>query len=374
MKCLDAADFLKPGPAPEPAAVPAEPHQTAVLLYTSGTTGRPKGVTLTHDNLLSTARSLILRLDARQDDVFVGVLPLFHSFGVTGTVIVPWLLGAEVTYASFVPDRTTDLILRRRATAFLGVPNMFRLLVRSKAPTDALRSLRRAISGGDALPPNIHDAFRQRFGQELLEGYGLTETCAVVCVNVPGESRAGTAGRPIPGTQVRIMGEDGREQPAGIAGEIQVRGPNVTPGYFKRPEENAAAFTTDGWFRTGDRGILDAEGYLTVSGRIKELIIRDGEKIMPREIEEVLGCHPGVVDAAVVGEPDGGRGQAVVAYVVPADPPPSADELRVYCREKLADYKVPRRFVIAPDLPRGTTGKILKRLLQDVPANRPTEP
>src|SRR4029078_4737874 len=180
--------------------------------------------------------------------------------------------------------------------------------------------------------------------------------------------RPGTAGRPIPGTLVRIWGEDGREQPAGSAGEIQVRGPNVTPGYFQRPEEDAAAFTVDGWFRTGDRGSLDPDGYLSVSGRIKELIIRDGEKIMPGEIEEGLGSPPGVVDAAVVGEPDGGRSQAVVAYVVPAYSPPTADELRVYCRKKLADYKVPRRFVIAPDLPRGPTGKILKRLLKEGPA------
>jgi long-chain acyl-CoA synthetase len=368
VNCLDAVNFLKPGPTRDPELPTADPHRTAVVLYTSGTAGRPKGVRLTHDNLLTTARHLIQRLDARSDDIFVGVLPFFHSFGVTGTVIVPWLLGAEVTYTSFVPDRVADLIHHRRATAFLGVPNMFRLLARSKVPNDALRSLRRAISGGDALPSNIHDSFRQRFGQDLLEGYGLTETCAVVCVNVPGESRPGTAGRPIPGTLVRIWGEDGREQPAGSAGEIQVRGPNVTPGYFQRPEEDAAAFTVDGWFRTGDRGSLDPDGYLSVSGRIKELIIRDGEKIMPREIEEVLGCHPGVVDAAVVGEPDGGRGQAVVAYVVPAYSPPTADELRVYCREKLADYKVPRRFVIAPDLPRGPTGKILKRLLKEGPA------
>jgi long-chain acyl-CoA synthetase len=195
----------------------------------------------------------------------------------------------------------------------------------------------------------------------------------VVCVNVPGESRPGTAGRPIPGTQVRIVGENGQDLPAGNAGEIQVRGPNVTPGYFQRPEEDAAAFTADGWFRTGDRGSLDPEGYLTVSGRIKELIIRDGEKIMPREIEEVLGSHPGVVDAAVVGEPDGGRGQAVVAYVIPGDSPPTGDELRVHCRERLADFKVPRRFVIAPDLPRGPTGKILKRLLKDRSADQTTE-
>ncbi len=363
MRCIHASDFLNSAPATGPAPVPSGPNDTAVLLYTSGTTGRPKGVPLTHRNLLDTARTLIARLDARPDDVFLGVLPLFHAFGLIGTVVVPCLVGAEVTYCQFGPDRVADLVARRKVTAFLGVPSMYRLLVRNKAADPSLRGLRRAVCGGDALPSGVCEAYRRRFGHDLLEGYGLTETSAVVSVNIPGENKPGTAGRPIPGVDVRILGDEGQPQPAGGEGEIQVRGFNVMPGYFDRPEENEAAFTPDGWFRTGDRGFLDPEGYLTVSGRIKELIIRDGEKIMPREVEDVLECHPGVLEAAVVGEPDGDRGQAVVAFVVPTEPPPTAEELRVLCRDRLAVFKVPRRFVITTDLPRGPTGKILKRLL-----------
>ena len=364
VKRVHVGDFLSAAPVSESAFAPAAPDDTAVLLYTSGTTGRPKGVPLTHRNLLGTARAVIARLDARPDDVFLGVMPLFHAFGLVATVVVPWLVGAEVTYCHFGPDRVTDLALRRKATVFAGVPSMYRLLVRNKAAGPSLQGLRRAVCGGDALPSGVRDAYRLRFGHDLLEGYGLTETCAVVSVNAPGEYKPGTAGRPLPGVDVRICGDDGHAQPAGGEGEIQVRGFNVVAGYFDRPEENAAAFTADGWFRTGDRGFLDADGYLTVSGRIKELIVRDGEKIMPREVEDVLERHPGVLEAAVVGEPDGDRGQAVVAFVVPAEPPPTAEELRALCRGRLAEFKVPRRFVIAADLPRGPTGKILKRLLR----------
>jgi long-chain acyl-CoA synthetase len=363
--CVQAVDFLGAAPAPDPASTPAAAGDTAVLLYTSGTTGRPKGVQLTHRNLLDTARALITRLDARPDDVFLGVLPLFHAFGLIGTVIVPWLTGAEATYCHFTPARVADLVVRRNVTALLGVPSMYRLLVRNKLARQSLLSLRRAICGGDALPSGVREAYSRQFGQELLAGYGLTETSSVVTVNVPGESKPGTAGRPLPGVDVRIIGEDGLALPAGGEGEIQVRGFNVMPGYFNRPEENETAFTPDGWFRTGDRGILDAEGYLTVSGRIKELIVRDGEKIIPREVEDVLEAHPGVLEVAVVGEPDGDRGQAVVAFVVPAEVPPTAEELSAMCRARLAGFKVPRRFVIATDLPRGPTGKILKRLLRD---------
>lgn len=362
---LQVGEILSPAGPMGSAPAPAAPDDTAALLYTSGTTGRPKGVPLTHRNLLDTAGALIARLDARSDDVFLGVLPLFHAFGLIGTVVVPWLVGAETTYCHFGPDRVIDLVVRRKVTAFLGVPSMYRMLVRSKAAGPSLDGLRRAICGGDALPSRVEEAYRQRFGHDLLEGYGLTETSAVVSVNIPTECRPGTAGRPLPGVEVRICTDDSNVQPSGGEGEIQVRGFNVMPGYFDRPEENSVALTPDGWFRSGDRGFLDPDGYLTVSGRIKELIVRDGEKIMPREVEDILEHHPGVLEAAVVGEPDGDRGQAVVAYVVPFDSPPTAEALRLFCRVRLAEFKVPRRFVIAADLPRGPSGKILKRLLRD---------
>jgi long-chain acyl-CoA synthetase len=295
----------------------------------------------------------------------LAVLPLFHAFGLTGELIGPLLVGAEVIYSRFAPDRAAAQMAEWGVSVFIAVPSMYRLLVRRKVPAGPLRQLRLAISGGDALPSSVRDSYCERFDRPLLEGYGLTETSPVVSVNTPEENCPGTVGRVLPGVEIRVQGPDGGALAAGEQGEVQVQGPNVMRGYYNRPEETRAAFTPDGWFRTGDLGWLDADGYLTISGRIKELIVRDGEKIMPREVEEVLERHPRVFDVAVLGEPDGPRGDAVVAYVTPAEDVPTAQELRDYCRAHLADFKIPRRFVIARDLPRGPTGKILKRALKD---------
>jgi long-chain acyl-CoA synthetase len=353
-------EYSQPGAA-EPAA--ADPDAVAVMLYTSGTSGKPKGVPLTHTNLLSNARALIDRAKLTDAEVFLGSLPMFHAFGLTGSLLMPMLLGAEANYQPrFHPERSAATIAERGVTVLIGVPAMFGLLARTRGHDDGLRGVRLPVSGGEALPSAYRDAYRQRFGREVLEGYGLTETSPVLAVNVPGENRPGTVGRPLPGVQVRIVGEDG---------EIQVRGPSVMKGYHNRPEETAHAFTADGWFRTGDMGQLDANGYLSITGRIKELIIRAGEKIMPREVEEVLGRCPGVREAAVIGEPDGDRGEAVVAFVVPGDDPPTPEAVRDFCRAHLAEFKVPRRVTIARDLPRGPTGKILKRALKDW---KPVEP
>jgi long-chain acyl-CoA synthetase len=366
---LPVGELLAPGAAGPQQPAAAGDSDPAVMLYTSGTSGRPKGVPLTHGNLLSNARGLIDRAGINGDDVFLGVLPIFHAFGLTATLNLPLLLGAEVTYLPrFTPDRAAAVIGERRVSVFVAVPGMFGLLARSKAPDDAFASLRFPICGGEALPANIRAGFAKRFGRELLEGYGLTETSPVVAVNLPAENKPGTVGRLLPGVQARILHpEDGRSLPAGEEGEIQLRGPGVFAGYHHRPDENAVAFTADGWFRTGDLGRLDSDGYLSISGRIKELIIRGGEKVMPREIEDVLVQHPGVLEAAVIGEPDGDRGEAVVAFVTPNPAaPPAPDELREFCRGRLADFKVPRRVVVAADLPRGPTGKLLKRALKDL--------
>lgn len=354
---VNVADLLRPdGPSPAaPAAADAD--ATAVMLYTSGTSGKPKGVPLTHANLLSNAQALIDRAGLTGDEVFLGVLPMFHAFGLTGSMVMPLLLGAEVTYQPrFHPERSAAAIAERGVTVFIAVPAMFGLLARSRGHDEGLRGVRLPVSGGEALPAAYRDAYRQRFGRDVLEGYGLTETAPVIAVNLPHENRPGTVGRPLPGVQVCIAAGDD---------EIQVRGPGVMKGYYNRPEENAHAFTADGWFRTGDMGKLDADGYLSITGRIKELIIRGGEKIMPREVEEVLHQCPGVQEAAVIGEPDGDRGEAVIAFVAPSGEPPTAEALRDFCRARLAEFKVPRRFVVARDLPRGPTGKLLKRALRD---------
>jgi long-chain acyl-CoA synthetase len=335
----------------------ADPDGGAVMLYTSGTSGKPKGVPLTRANLLSNAQALIDRAGLKDNEVFLGVMPMYHAFGLTGSLVMPLLLGCEVTYQpSFHPARTAAVIAERKVTVFIGVPPFFGLLARGRGHDEGLRGVRLPVSGGEALPAAYRDAYRQRFGRDVLEGYGLTETSPVIAVNLPNENRPGTVGKPLPNVQVRIAGEDG---------EIQVRGPSVMKGYHNRPEETARAFTADGWFRTGDMGRIDADGYLSITGRIKELIIRGGEKIMPREVEDVLGQFPGVQEAAVIGEPDGDRGEAVVAFIIPGDTPPAPEALRDFCRARLAEFKVPRRFTIARDLPRGPTGKLLKRALRD---------
>ncbi len=353
------------GTAPFVPSPSTASESVAVLLYTSGTTGRPKGVPLTHENLLTNALAVIGSLGATPDDTFLALLPPFHAFGLTASMLVPLLLGAEVTFTRPTPAAVFAAMATRGVTNLVAVPAVFRVLTRANPPPGALRRLRIAVSGGDALPDPVRGAFRQKFGVDLLEGYGLTETSPVVCVNTPEDNRPGTVGRSLPGVRVRVCGPGDAELPPGQEGEVQVRAPSVMAGYFNRPEETAAAFTQDGWFRTGDLGRLDSDGYLTIAGRIKELIVRDGEKIMPREVEAVLERHPQVADAAVVGEPEPGRGEAVVAYVVPAGTAPTAQQLRALCREHLAEFKVPRRFVIAGDLPRGPTGKILKRLVRD---------
>jgi long-chain acyl-CoA synthetase len=362
---LLVGELLTSAPLDRPRMNPAGPDDVAALLYTSGTTGRPKGVPLTHRNLLSNAQSLIRRLRGNSEDKMLAVLPLFHAFGLTGELIGPLLVGAQVIYSRFAPNRVAAQMAQWGVSVFIAVPSMYRLLLRRKVSADSLRQLRLTISGGDALPASVREAFQECFERELLEGYGLTETSPVVSVNTPDDNRPGTVGRVLPGVEVRIQGPDGSALAAGEQGEVQVRGPNVMQGYYNRPEESQAAFTQDGWFRTGDLGWLDADRYLTISGRIKELIVRGGEKIMPREVEEVLERHPKVFDAAVVGEPDGPRGEAVVAYITPMEDLPTAQELRDFCRPHLADFKIPRRFVISRDLPRGPTGKILKRALKD---------
>jgi long-chain acyl-CoA synthetase len=350
----DLLHFEKPAPA-TPAE--ADPDGSAVMLYTSGTSGKPKGVPLSRANLLSNAHALIDRAGLKDDEVFLGVMPMFHAFGLTGSLVMPLLLGSEVTYQPrFHPERAAAVIAERKVTVFIGVPPFFGLLARSRGHDEGLRGVRLPVSGGEALPAAYRDAYRQRFGRDVLEGYGLTETSPVIAINLPHENRPGTVGKPLPGVQVRIAAEDG---------EIQVRGPNVMKGYYNRPEENERAFTADGWFRTGDMGRLDADGYLSITGRIKELIIRGGEKIMPREVEDVLGQYPGVQEAAVIGEPDGDRGEAVVAFVIPGDVVPTAEALREHCRARLAEFKVPRRIIVARDLPRGPTGKLLKRALRE---------
>lgn len=349
------------------AAVPRD--RVATFLYTSGTSGLPKGVVLTHGNLQSDVESAIAHAQLRGDHAFLGIVPLFHSTGLLATMVAPVQLGATTTYiARFSPVATKNAVVERKISVMAAVPSMYGALLRLKdASPEDFASLYAPIAGGEPLPPTIREAFVQRFGKPLLEGYGLTETCGPVCFNTPQHHRPGSVGRMVPGAEVRIVADDGSTRPTGEVGEIWLRGPMVMRGYHNLPDETAAALTPEGFFRTGDLGLVDADGYLHITGRKKEMIIVAGEKVFPREVEDCLGRHPAVAEAAVLGKRDPSRGEVVVAFVVPKEGQTvTADALRDFCREQgLIPWKTPREIIVTPDLPRSPTGKVLKRVLAE---------
>jgi long-chain acyl-CoA synthetase len=350
--------------------VPAtDPDDIAVILYTSGTTGVPRGVCLTHRNLHSNTMAALEHLRLEPDrDRFLGVLPLYHSFGLTTLMMLPMLLGASVFYhARFQPAQVLHDIRADRITLIAAVPSLFGALVRTKtAPRDTFKSVRVAISGGEPLSQAVFDEYRDYFDFELLEGYGLTETSPIVSCNLPWANRAGTVGRTLPGIEVCVRGNDDGPVAPGEDGELYVRGPCVMRGYYRKPADTRAVLRGDGWLRTGDLGNVDDEGYITITGRKKDLIIVGGDNVYPREIEAVLDRHPGVAESSVIGMPDAHRGEVVVGFVVPREGLfPTPLELREHCHKHLANFKVPRKIVVDGDLPRGPTGKVLKRLLRE---------
>ena len=356
-------------PAGEPLATPVERTlaDAAVLLYTSGTTGRPKGAQITHGNLRACAEAFrdVLRLGA--DDRFATGLPLFHIFGqavVMGTVVSA---GASLSLLSpFEPAAAIALIREERITLFAGVPTMYNALLHAggdAGPQD-FTSLRLCASGGASLPAEVIRAFGERFGAVLLEGYGLTETTGAATFNgLDRERKAGFVGIALPGAEVKVADPDGVEVPRGQHGEVLVKGPVVMPGYWGRPDATAEALR-DGWLHTGDIGRMDEAGDLEIVDRIKDLVIRGGYNIYPREVEEVLYQHPDVVEAAVVGVPDLHYGEELGAMIVlrPGTALAPAD-LRAWAKERLSAYKVPRLFAFVEALPKGSTGKILKRAI-----------
>ncbi|MFE0641013.1 long-chain fatty acid--CoA ligase [Streptomyces sp. NPDC058877] len=348
-------------PLPEVADTGGE--DMAVLLYTSGTTGRPKGAVLTHAGLRHNTEVNSVEIQRMTpDDVVVGCLPLFHIFGQICTMSAAVRSGASlVMIPRFDPGAVLDAIARERATVFEGVPTMYAALLQHPSDAD-LSTLRMCISGGASLPVEILHGFERRFGCPVLEGFGMSETSPVVTFNHPDKPRkAGSIGTPIRDVAVRLLDEEGRDVALGEIGELAVRGPNVMKGYWNRPEETAATIP-DGWLRTGDLARADEEGYLYVVDRKKDMIIRGGYNVYPREIEEVLHEHPAVALAAVVGVPHPELGEQVAAVVVlrPAARA-SADELREYVKERVAAYKYPRHVLLVDQLPLGPSGKILKR-------------
>jgi long-chain acyl-CoA synthetase len=355
--------------------------QTAVILYTSGTSGRPKGVMLSHGNLLSNVEAAIAHAKLSRLDRFLGVLPQFHSFGLTALTLVPLRVGATAFYcAKFVPRRIVSLLRRYQAAIIMAVPSMYGALLSVKDATSSdFASIRLAISGGEPLSDGVLEAFRDRFGVNIHEGYGLTETAPITNLSTPERCRRGSVGTALPGVRVVVVDDQDRPLPPGRDGEILIAGPNVMGGYYKQPEQTREVFvkldgpTTAGagggtdsiFFRTGDIGRLDADGFLAVTGRKKEMLIIGGENVFPRQIEEVLNQHPCVRDSAVIGRQDGVRGEVPIAFVE-IEEAKNFDEaqLRTWCRQRLAAFKVPRNIERIDLLPRSATGKILRRRLQ----------
>ena len=352
--------------AHEPDAEVAERagDDTAVILYTSGTTGKPKGAELTHDNLRSNVAVAVKLFDLGVGDVIFGGLPLFHSFGQTCTMNAAICCGATVTLLPrFDPGKALEIIERDGCSVFEGVPTMYGALLhhpdRHKVDVSCLRV---CASGGASLPVEILRGFEECFGCKVLEGYGLSETSPIASFNHPDrERKPGSIGTPIEGCEMKLADDDGNEVAIGEIGEILIKGTNVMKGYLNQPEATAEAIK-DGWFASGDMAKIDEDGYYFIVDRKKELIIRGGYNVYPREIEEVLYEHPAVREAAVVGIPHDDLGEEIgAAVVLKDDANADVDELRAFVKEQVAAYKYPRTIWLVDELPKGPTGKILKR-------------
>jgi len=366
---LSPDTVLASGSLPPPPA----PDDTALILYTSGTTGRPKGAMLTHRNLLSNARRIAdwLRLGPR--DRVLTVMPLFHANAIVIGTLVPLCAGASAVIAErFRAAEFWASVDRHRPTTAGTVPTMLALLLGEPDPpaTLARGSLRFLLTGSAPVPADLLLAFERRFGVPVIEGYGLTEcTCRATFNPIDGRRRPGSCGVPL--EPLRIVDGEDRDLPSGAVGEIVLRGAHVMRGYFRAPEATAAAMH-GGWLHTGDLGRLDADGFLHIVGRASELIIRGGENVYPREIEETLLTHPAVAEAAVVGAPDPLYGEVVWAFLAPR-PGARLDEGQVlaWCATRLADFKRPVRITVMPGLPKGPTGKLLKAPLRALAGTRP---
>jgi long-chain acyl-CoA synthetase len=349
---------------PDTRVIEREPEDTAVILYTSGTTGKPKGAELTHANLSRNAEVSTRLFSLTSDDVIFGGLPMFHSFGQTCALNAAVQMGACVTLLPrFDPASALETLQRDRVTIFEGVPTMYAALLQYPQHADYDTSaLRLCVSGGAAMPVEILRGFEETFGCIILEGYGLSETSPVASFNHADlERKPGSIGTPIEGVDFRLVDDDFVDVPEGQVGEIAIKGHNVMKGYWNSPEATDLAMH-DGWFRTGDLARRDEDGYYFIVDRKKDLIIRGGFNVYPREIEEVLYEHPGVAAAAVIGVPHPTHGEEVAA-AVQLLPGASAtpEELREFTKERVAAYKYPRHVWLVDALPMGPTGKILKR-------------
>ena len=349
------------------ATVPRTAGDLAAILYTSGTTGRSKGAMITHGNLASNAIALHRTWGFGPEDVLVHMLPLFHVHGLFVACHCVLMNGTAMRFhAKFDAKKALDDI--RESTVFMGVPTFYtRLLAEPGLDRAACARMRLFVSGSAPLLAETHVEFEKRTGQRILERYGMTETGMLTSNPLVGERRAGAVGPALPGVQVRIVDDDDKTLAAGEIGHVQVKGPNVFPGYWRMPERNKEEFTADEWFRTGDMGTLSGDGYLTIVGRSKDLIITGGYNVYPKEIELAIDELPGVEESAVIGVPHKDFGEAVTAVVVPHGEhlPLSEGEIIAHLKKRLANFKVPKRVHFVADLPRNAMGKVQKNVLRD---------
>ena len=352
----DPADFW-----PEPKA----PQDDAQIIYTSGTTGKPKGAIITHGNLEWMTQTSADILELTKEDRVLVVLPLFHAYAKLQGLLQCVFIGCTIYLEErFIPDVILQRMAEERITVFFGVPTMYTMFVHSPRIKELdFSSLRKAGSGGASLPVEILEKVKTEMGVEIGEGYGQTESTVMISC-FPNESvkKAGSVGLPLPGIELKIVDASGREVPAGEVGEIIFKGPNTMKGYYKKEEETNETIK-DGWLYTGDLGRQDEHGYLYIVDRKKDMIIRGGYNVYPREIEEVLYTHPDIVECAVVGESDPVFGEEVAAYIVSRSEG-NPEEIAAFCKQRLAHYKVPRRIYFLKELPKTTTGKILKTPLR----------
>src|ERR687886_2206745 len=353
--------FLETGGAGEPGL--PEGDDLAVIAYTSGTTGRSKGAMLLHRNLVANIEAICEAWRWTADDHLLLALPLFHTHGLMVGAHGTLFTGASAELRrKFDAAEVYDALLEGSFTMFFGVPTMYARLVReAKTRDERPPALRLYVSGSAPLSPEVFAEFERLFGERILERYGMTETGMNLTNPYDGERRPGTVGKPFPGQEARIVGVEDRELlPTGEVGEIEVRGPHVFKGYLNLPDATEEVFEEDGWFRTEDLGFVDEDGYFTISGRTKELIISGGYNVYPREVEEALEGCPGVAEVAVMGLPDEEFGERVVAAVVRDDPELTEEKVKDFLRDELAGYKKPRQVTFVDELPRNALGKVLK--------------
>jgi malonyl-CoA/methylmalonyl-CoA synthetase len=348
--------------------LPTDPMSTALMMYTSGTTGHPKGAEITHGNLTASIDALHSAWGWTNQDNLLHVLPLFHVHGLVVALHGALHAGATATLLPrFEPKLALDTLVRHGCTLFMAVPTLHKRLVDfPEAVAYDLRSVRLMTSGSDRLPDDLFWRFKEVFGHTLLERYGMTETGMNLSNPLLGERRVGSVGLPLPGVEARVVNpETLLAVPDGEVGELHIRGPHVFKGYWRKPEQTAQAFTADGWFKTGDLALREADGYFMLKGRLKDLIITGGLNVYPPEVELVLADHPAIASSAVVGCADAEWGEQVVAVIILKPGQSStADNIIGYCRQRLAHYKVPKRVEFVDELPRNTLGKVQKAQLR----------